>query len=185
MKAPAPMMIRRCRRRLRREAARVGRVLFAQQADEAAEGQDVDRVLRLAALDAEEARRVADAELQHLDAEQLRRDEVSQLVDDDERARGCRRTGRTLCEHVRSSSEPRSMPSANGGPRRLLRGRPQARCRQSATWLLQCVGKQAGNIEEAQAAVQECVDRLFVGGGERGRVGAALAPAASAKPRQG
>ena len=83
MNAPAPMTIRRFQAGWAAGCAGP-RVFFAEQADEAAERQDVDRVLGLAALKPKSSRRVADAELQHLDAEELGREEVPGLVDDDE-----------------------------------------------------------------------------------------------------
>ena len=69
-------------RRLGQQTTRVGVVLLALQPHEAAQGQGVDRVFRLTALDAEELRGKADAELQYLHVEQLGGDEVSELVHD-------------------------------------------------------------------------------------------------------
>ena len=61
----------------------VFRLVLAQHPHEAAQRQEVQRVVGVAVPKAEQAGRVAQPELEHLDATQLRHREVAQLMHDD------------------------------------------------------------------------------------------------------
>src|SRR3712207_4305378 len=66
------------------QALRAGGIPFAEQADEATQGEGVDRVLRAADLLAPKLRPIADVELESRDSEPRGRKEVAERVHDNE-----------------------------------------------------------------------------------------------------
>ncbi len=67
------------------EGTRVGRILFAEETDETANGEPVEGVSGLAPREHRlGAGRETDAEFENLDAKSLRREEMAELVDHDE-----------------------------------------------------------------------------------------------------
>src|SRR3972149_5968621 len=103
----------------RGEAAWVAGVLFAEEAHEAAQRQEVQRVLGLTATQREDARRVADAKLQHFHTRPLGREEMPELVGqneddqngkDPEEVHAC--TGRAACRSPKCSWVQRRGPGS-------------------------------------------------------------------------
>ena len=111
------------------ETARVGWILLAEHAHEAAERQQVERIVRVAAPESKHLRREADAELQHPYPHQFRHGEVAELVHDDEHAKDGEEDEDG---HVRPATRNLPSPPSDGAPMRRPRTRPRASTRRTA-----------------------------------------------------
>ena len=80
MKAPAPITAARCQAGFAARLRGSEGVFLAEHLDEAADGERVQRVLCLAALESPDPGRYSDAELKDFNLEQPSRSEVSELV---------------------------------------------------------------------------------------------------------